>query len=135
MRRARNGFPSPPGAPEPSRVTGEFADLTWEPPASSGGSGIAGYKVEFRSGGAGEFETHVANTRDPEPRFTAGYLLPMTWYEFKVSAINEGGSVGPAGPMSDPILTRAAAAGTGVTSEAGPGVGDVGGCVPDILGD
>ena len=113
IRRGRTGFPSPPGAPEASgRATGETVDLVWAPPAAAGGSGIAGYKIEVRTGGDGEFSVHTAHTKDPEPRFTVLPLLPMTWYEFRVSAINEGGSTGPAGPLSDPILTRSATAGT-----------------------
>ena len=46
-------------------------------------------------------------TRDPEPRVTVDHLLPMTWYEFRVAAINTN-CTGPNGAMSDPILTRAA---------------------------
>ena len=108
-RKKAGGFPTPPGRPIASHVASDLVELTWEPPASAGGSGIVGYRLEVRSGGDGEFEVHTAHTADPEPRATLTGLLPMTWYEFRASAIN-GNAVGPPGEMSDPTLTRAAAA-------------------------
>ena len=104
--RRAGSFPSPPGKPVATNVSGETVDLEWAPPAASGGSGIQGYRVEIRHGGEGDFSVHLANSRDPEPHVIIVGLTPMSWLEFRVSAINSTG-FGPAGVTSDPVLTRA----------------------------
>lgn len=85
------------------------ANLEWAAPSQSGGSGIVGYRVDVRCAGQGDFAVLIANTCDPEPRARADSLEPMTWYEFKVAAIN-GHATGPSGSASEPLLTRATAA-------------------------
>ena len=127
------GVPSPPGAPDASRVTGEEVDLTWEPPAAAGGSGIAGYQIEMRSGGEGEFSIYIRHTGDPEPRATVSDLLPMTWYEFRVAAVNAH-TLGPPGPLSNPVLTRGAAAGTVLGAGGAAGSSSCGGAQFDVGG-
>ena len=118
----RGTFPGPPGPPRSSGVDTESIELVWLAPSHSGGSGIQGYRIDVRTGGDGDFTTLVAHTRNlprckvadaseaskraAEPQATIEGLLPMTWYEFRVAAINAV-AAGPPSSSSEPILTRA----------------------------
>ena len=84
----RSTFPSQPGAPTEVSMEPTAANLEWAPPTHSGGSAIVGYRVDVRTAGHGDFSVLIANTNDSEPRVRADGLEPMTWYEFKVAAIN-----------------------------------------------
>lgn len=98
--------PGPAGVPAPTRMGSTTIALGWAPPESSGGSGIVGYRIEVRASGDGEFDALVAHTCDPEPRYEIADLHPITWYEFRIAAIN-GVGTGPPGTTSEPLLTRA----------------------------
>ena len=101
-------YPSQPGRPAAAALSSEDSVLLkWEAPSRSGGSGIEGYRIEVRTGGAGDFALHIAHTKNPEPSYLVDELVPMTWYEFRCCAINAN-ETGPAGPVSEPILTRGA---------------------------
>lgn len=104
--RGRSTFPSAPGAPSPLAVESDAIKLEWAAPTTSGGSGIQGYRINMRSSGLGDFLMFIAHTSDPEPCMRVTGLAPMTWYEFRVAAMNAT-SVGPYGAASEPILTRA----------------------------
>ena len=98
-------FPSVPGVPKPSAVFSEAIELAWTAPGSAGGTGIQGYRVDIRTGGDGDFLVAIAHTNDAEPCCTLQSLTPMTWYEFRVAAINAV-AAGLSSPACDPILTR-----------------------------
>ena len=105
-RGGTSAFPSQPGQPfGGAPPTEDGVQLKWDPPATAGGSGLTGYRIEIRSGGDGDFAVHVAHTHNPEPFCLIEDLVPMTWYEFRCAAINAT-STGPAGAISEPILTR-----------------------------
>ena len=48
----RGTFPGPPGPPRSSGVETESIELVWSAPSHSGGSGIQGYRIDVRTGGA-----------------------------------------------------------------------------------
>ena len=99
-------FPSPPAAPMAASVEPMAVVLEWAPPSSSGSTGLKGYRVDVRAGGTGDFSVIIAHTQDTRPRARLDGLIPMTWYQFRVAAIN-GSVTGPHSPESEPILTRA----------------------------
>ena len=127
MRKPKTGsrWPGPPGPPELVSVGTDFVTLRWDPPKSTGGYAIIGYKIETRRGGAGDFVLMVRNTQDPEPLAELSGLESTTWYEFRVCAISEMGE-GASSKESEPLLTRAAPrlghGGTAADMPAGIGV-------------
>jgi hypothetical protein len=101
--------PSRPGQPRATTVESEALLLEWTAPGASGGHAICGYRVDVRTGGDGDFVVCLAHTRDPEPRYRLDGFTPMTWYEFRVAAINAAEKTGPPSVPSEPVLTRTAA--------------------------
>lgn len=83
------GPPLAPGKPNP-KVGDREIQLTWAAPASSGGSPISGYRVDYRPDG-GEWTTAAANTGDSTSQFTVGGLTNGTTYTFRVAAHNSNG--------------------------------------------
>ena len=70
-------------------------DISWEKPASDGGSAITGYKIEQSVDGGSNWTTHTANTRSINTTATVSGLTNGVTYKFRVNAINSKGS-GPA---------------------------------------
>ena len=121
---------SPPGKPGNARATAashERIDLTWSDPGSSGGSAVTGYRIEFKAGDAGRFETAAADTGSAARAYSHTGLEPETKYTYRVNAIS-----GPlVGPPSDEAaattLDRAAGAAAAAASTAGGSAGAQGG--------
>ena len=101
------GPPSAPGKPN-LKVGDREVQLTWSAPASSGGSPIFGYRVDYRPDG-GDWATAAANTGDSARQFTVGGLTNGTSYTFRVAAHNVNGMSdysavsGPATPVAPGI--------------------------------
>lgn len=100
-------------------ATASTATITWQPPTSTGGSPITGYRVS-RNGtatsGTGAYTTVVAAT---VRSFQMNLLYPSTAYTLTVAAINAIGE----GPAASKTVTTAAAAadpGTGTPSTGNP---------------
>jgi len=88
------GVPSPPGTPTVVKVGKNYADLTWEPPKSDGGSKITGYIIEKREfGGAMWVKCNDYNVQDCE--YTALNLVEQGDYEFRIYAVNAAGRSEP----------------------------------------
>ena len=121
---------SPPGKPGNARATAashERIDLTWSDPGSGGGSAVTGYRIEFKAGDAGRFETAEADTGSAARSYSHTGLEPETRYTYRVNAIS-----GPlVGPPSDEAtattLDRAAGAAAASTAAAGESAGAQGG--------
>ena len=121
---------SPPGKPGNARATAashERIDLTWSDPGSGGGSAVTGYRIEFKAGDAGRFETAAADTGSAARSYSHTGLEPETRYTYRVNAIS-----GPlVGPPSDEAtattLDRAAGAAAASTAAAGESAGAQGG--------
>ena len=115
---------SPPGKPGNARATAashERIDLTWSDPGSGGGSAVTGYRIEFKAGDAGRFETAAADTGSAARSYSHTGLEPETRYTYRVNAIS-----GPlVGPPSDEAtattLDRAAGAAAAAASAASAG--------------
>ncbi|XP_025057898.1 immunoglobulin superfamily member 22 isoform X1 [Alligator sinensis] len=100
----------PPGLatqPQVTDVTKEAITITWNPPATDGGSPVQGYIVERRKKGSNLW---VPVTKDPvkDTKFKVDGLLEDTEYEFRVTAVNRAGPGQPSIPSSsvaakDPI--------------------------------
>ena len=100
--------PVPPAAPldltASVSATEAKVELSWSPPASSGGAPVTGYLVELSSGAMGPWEL-VAETADNSyvddgtdangPVFSFG-----NWPHYRVAASNHVGT----GPFSDPVF-------------------------------
>ncbi|KAM3173269.1 hypothetical protein ACTXT7_012839 [Hymenolepis weldensis] len=88
---AKNPFDSP-DAPQSVKIADyskDFVELTWKPPESDGGNAIKGYIVEKRTP-KGEWIRAVPGIL-PGTSATITGLEPGREYEFRVSAVNEGG--------------------------------------------
>ena len=125
---------SPPGKPGNARATAashERIDLTWSDPGSSGGSAVTGYRIEFKAGDAGRFETAVADTGSTARSYSHTGLEPETKYTYRVNAIS-GPLVGPpsdeaAATTLDRAAGAASAAAASAAATAGESAGAQGG--------
>uniref|UniRef100_A0A3B4DPS6 Immunoglobulin like and fibronectin type III domain containing 1, tandem duplicate 3 n=1 Tax=Pygocentrus nattereri TaxID=42514 RepID=A0A3B4DPS6_PYGNA len=97
------------GPPSTPRVVSAFKDcinLTWTPPANTGGTNIVGYNVEKRKKGSSLWSQ--ANPPE-EPIKAKQYgvkdVVEGIEYEFRVSAINHSGAGEPSSP-SEFVIAR-----------------------------
>jgi titin len=83
--------------------------LSWTAPSATGGSAIAGYRVESTVNGGASWSTLIADTASTSTSYTATGLTNGQQYGFRVSAIN-GAGVGVASSVatSTPFTTAAA---------------------------
>ncbi|XP_071479592.1 twitchin-like [Diadema antillarum] len=96
--------PAAPGKPVASNIGKDTVDLQWDKPSSDGGSKLAGYHVEKRTPGSGDWEP-ASKYPIRGTNFTVEGLEPGTPYEFRVIAENEAGPGEPA-VISAPIETQ-----------------------------
>uniref|UniRef100_A0A8U8C2E4 Uncharacterized protein n=1 Tax=Geospiza parvula TaxID=87175 RepID=A0A8U8C2E4_GEOPR len=94
--------PDPPRGLKVTDVSRDSVNLTWNEPATDGGSRIINYIVEKRATTA-ERWIRVAQARDT--RYTVVNLFGKTTYQFRVIAENKFGQSQPSEP-TDPIVTK-----------------------------
>lgn len=85
-------------APEPPRdlagdPTTTSVALTWQPPASDGGSPIVNYLVQYRPHGSGTWQ-EFSHTASVATAYTIPGLNSGATYDFQVSALNNVGQSG-----------------------------------------
>ena len=97
-------IPEPPSKPEISDITKTSASVSWQPPASDGGSKITGYTLEMKEQFSSRWTT-AARTQDTEYQITK--LTPGKEYEFRVRAENKAGLSEPSRPYSPDPLPKA----------------------------
>ncbi len=93
----------------PSGLRFEMLDATsitlaWNPPLTTGGAAITGYRIEFSRNGGVSWQL-AATTAATSTQYTHGGLEPSTPYHYRVAAINRAG----AGPFSAPAGATTAA--------------------------
>lgn len=86
--------PSKPGAPEPTDWTANKAELSWNEPASDGGSPITGYIIEIKDKYSPLWDKAL-ETDSPAPVATVNGLIEGNEYQFRVIALNKGGQSEP----------------------------------------
>ena len=98
---AKNPFDTPdaPGQPQVIDYGPTFGTITWTPPLSDGGRPIQGYLVEKREKGMVDWTT-VNMHPTPGTEFTINNLSEGRQYEFRVTAVNEGGKGKPSKPSA-----------------------------------
>jgi titin len=74
-----------------SNITSTSLRLTWTAPLSNGGAPIRGYKVEISSNG-GTTWTAIDRPESTSLSYTVAGLTRATEYQFRVSAVNSGGT-------------------------------------------
>jgi len=71
-------------------ISGTQIMLTWDLPATDGGSAITGYQIERKDPNAG-YQIIVVDTQTTDRVYVDSGLLPATTYHYKVFAINAVG--------------------------------------------
>uniref|UniRef100_A0A6I8R4F5 Uncharacterized protein n=1 Tax=Xenopus tropicalis TaxID=8364 RepID=A0A6I8R4F5_XENTR len=94
--------PDPPRGIKVSDISRDSVNLTWNPPATDGGSKIINYIIE-KCATTSERWIRVAQAR--ETRYTVVNLFGKTRYQFRVIAENKFGQSKPSEP-TDPIVTK-----------------------------
>src|SRR5574338_423484 len=89
---AANGTPSKVLNLNATAISGTQIRLTWDLPASDGGSSITGYKIDRKNGTSTGYETLVADTGNILRVYVDSGLQPSTTYRYKVFAINAIGT-------------------------------------------
>uniref|UniRef100_A0A493TQ39 Protein kinase domain-containing protein n=1 Tax=Anas platyrhynchos platyrhynchos TaxID=8840 RepID=A0A493TQ39_ANAPP len=94
--------PDPPRGLKVTDISRDSVNLTWNEPATDGGSRIINYIIEKRATTA-ERWIRVAQARDT--RYTVVNLFGKTTYQFRVIAENKFGQSQPSEP-TEPIITK-----------------------------
>jgi len=89
-------IPSAPGNVNASSVTDTTANITWTAPADDGmqspaaysAANIKGYRINYRKSGLENWKVLVANTGSNTLSRVVTDLLPSTYYEIEVAALN-----------------------------------------------
>ncbi len=97
--------PGPPGIPTVTEVGGSFVNLSWEKPASDGGSRVTGYWVDKREVGTQAWQQVNSNYPCPTTMINISNLVEDRQYEFRVFAVNEAG-VGPPSQASGAVKIK-----------------------------
>ncbi|KAF6095953.1 hypothetical protein HJG60_014194 [Phyllostomus discolor] len=95
------GLPDPPEDAEVVGRSDHSVTLSWAAPASDGGGGLCGYRVEMKASATGEWR--LCHKLVPGPECIVDGLAPGETYRFRVAA------VGPAGagePVHLPQMVR-----------------------------
>jgi hypothetical protein len=96
--------PSAPGIPEITEVGGDFVNLSWEKPASDGGSRVQGYWIEKHEVGQ-QLWQRVNHALCSPTQINISHLIEDRQYEFRVFAVNEAGQ-GPESSNSQPVKVQ-----------------------------
>lgn len=92
--KGKFNVPSPPGTPKVVKVGKGYVDLTWDAPASDGGSRITGYIIEKREVGS-PLWTRCNEYNVTDTNYTALNLTDGSDYEFRIYAVNAAGKSEP----------------------------------------
>lgn len=88
--KPRFGPPLPPREPRVLRVGKTYVDLSWDPPASDGGSRVTGYIIEKKDSGSSVWvKCNDYNVQDTT--FSVLNLGEKQDYEFRIIAVNAAG--------------------------------------------
>lgn len=100
------GLPGTPTNIQVSYPTSTLVQISWDPPASDGGSAITSYVVEYQNGGA-----WIALTPSGRTASTSAVTINDGW-QLRIAAVNAVGQSGyatwqnqPPKPYSGPIIT------------------------------
>ena len=85
------GTPGAPTGVTPTAGAGQ-ASLTWTAPASSGGSAITGYAVQYSTNSGATWTTATASTGSTSTSYTVTGLTNGTSHIFRVAAVNAIGT-------------------------------------------
>ncbi|XP_057396424.1 obscurin [Balaenoptera acutorostrata] len=87
------GLPDPPEDAEVVGRTGSSVTLSWVAPASDGGGGLRGYRVEMKAAATGEWQ--LCHELVPGPECLVDGLTPGETYRFRVAAVGAAGAGEP----------------------------------------
>ena len=109
-----------PGSPQNLTPVGgdNTVALSWDAPASDGGSAVTGYLI-YRTGGSGNVTLYISGTS-----YTDTSVVNGTQYSYAVSAVNAVGEGNPCAAESATPMTLPGAP-TGFTATAQPGEVDL----------
>ncbi|CAD7679772.1 unnamed protein product [Nyctereutes procyonoides] len=94
-------LPDPPEDAEVVAQSGRSVTLSWVAPASDGGGGLCGYRVEMKAATTGEWR--LCHELVPGPECIVNGLAPGETYRFRVAAV---GPVGAGEPVHLPQTVR-----------------------------
>uniref|UniRef100_A0A8C3YS51 Obscurin n=1 Tax=Catagonus wagneri TaxID=51154 RepID=A0A8C3YS51_9CETA len=97
------GLPDPPEDAEVVGRSSNAVTLSWVAPASDGGGGLCGYRVEMKAAATGEWQ--LCHELVPGPECVVAGLAPGETYRFRVAAV---GPAGPGEPVHLPQTVRLA---------------------------
>ncbi|XP_032704376.1 obscurin [Lontra canadensis] len=87
------GIPDPPEDAEVVARRGRSVTLSWVAPASDGGGGLCGYRVEMKAAATGEWR--LCHELVPGPECVVDGLAPGETYRFRVAAVGPAGAGEP----------------------------------------
>ncbi|KAB0360346.1 hypothetical protein FD754_004502 [Muntiacus muntjak] len=87
------GLPDPPEDAEVVGRSGSSVTLSWVAPASDGGGGLRGYRVEMKAAATGEWQ--LCHDLVPGPECVVAGLAPGETYRFRVAAVGPAGTGEP----------------------------------------
>nr|XP_036873103.1 obscurin isoform X5 [Manis javanica] len=87
------GLPDPPEDAEVVECSGRSVTLSWVAPASDGGGGLRGYRVEMKAAATGEWQ--LCHELVPGPECLVDSLDPGETYRFRVAAVGPAGAGEP----------------------------------------
>lgn len=87
------GLPDPPEDAEVVSRSGRSVTLSWVAPASDGGGGLCGYRVEMKAVATGEWR--LCHKLVPGPECVVDGLAPGETYRFRVAAVGPAGAGEP----------------------------------------
>lgn len=97
--------PGQPGRPEATDCDKDHVDLKWTPPESDGGAPITGYVIEKRRKSALKWQP-AKEVKSNTTHATVPELEEGEEYEFRVTAVNDGGLGEPSRPSQTIIAGR-----------------------------
>uniref|UniRef100_A0A5F4WHS1 non-specific serine/threonine protein kinase n=1 Tax=Callithrix jacchus TaxID=9483 RepID=A0A5F4WHS1_CALJA len=87
------GLPEPPEDAEVVARSTHAVTLSWAAPASDGGGGLCGYRVEVKEGATGQWR--LCHDLVPGPECVVDGLAPGETYRFRVAAVGPAGAGEP----------------------------------------